>query len=302
MKTLQLRVLDKAKFDKLKQFAFYKSELTGVMGFDLSRVSIDMPELQELIKDIDAPVIKESKEKENKYIVDVNNCTGNIYLTAPFDYISFCNGRIIKGTNTAYIDYENLLNVNALIRYGLVEPTKVFRDYFPEMNENSLIKDFHSFTSYTKFRKYNRWTFKLYFEEKGKDINTLKISDVNLFDSNKSAKTFIEIKGEIIDVDKNPKNQKAMIKADGKTYEINFHGWYWKFDPCWEVGNIVKLWCTKIYGDTGYFKIVDPTILPLDINIDNVDKFLDLVSPLINRTYPSNLYNKIYGEYQIRKK
>ena len=297
----ETRVLDPKDFEELKKYSSYYSEITKVMVFETSAFYKGVTLLDKYFKiSSQSPVNKE----DLKYIIDMDDHK-KMFLIAPDSYISFCSGVKPKGSSIGFISYLNLREIYILLKYGLVEASPKFKQYFSPLSKDCALVDLHAFQFKKAFRKDKAWTFEKYFKneiEKGKikvELDKLTSTGTKIFEVDKEFMLIQnEVRGEVVDI--NYKSKKAQIKtADGRTIQVEYHGWH-PFNIGWVVGKEIRLLYKKIYGDGEYKKIIDPIVLPEDIKIDNKDEFFRDFIFISNRRFPTDLFNKLYYEYKIR--
>lgn len=297
----EARITDKKDFEELKKYATYSSEITGVMAFDQLAFNKGITLLNKYFKiseesGISPDDLKFSVDCDEKY---------KIKLIAPASYIAFCNGTNYTGSS-AFISFANFRELYILLKYNLVKPTENFKKYFSPMNADSKLINLRSSISRCKWRNKKAWTFKKFYEEEIKagrirlSLDDITIKNSGLFSYTPTKIPVMnEVRGTVSDI--NYKENKAQIETAVGTIEVVKHGWH-PFYIGWTKGADIRLLYKKLYGDGSYKKIINPIVLPNNIDIDsNKDEFFSNFFYISNRRYPTELLNKMFYEYKIRE-
>lgn len=298
----EIRITDPKDFEELKRYATYSSDITKVMVFDSSAFNKGVTLLDKYFK-----ISEKSPVNQNdlKFIIDIDTHK-KIFLIAPDSYISFCNGTKPKGSKIGFVRMNNAREIYILLKYGLLQPSNNFKEWFSPLDLNCNLIDLRTFTSRKEFRGNKAWTFEKYFKseiESGRiktDLDKITTKSTDIFNAPKTIiPEYHEIRGTVTDI--NYKMRKAQINSYSEgIIQVEMHGWA-PFAITWNVGSEIRLMVKKIYGDDGKYKrIIDPIILPEDIKITNYDEFYSNFVFLSNRKFPTELLNKLWYEYKIR--
>lgn len=297
----ETRVTNERDFEELRKYAIYSSEITKVMVFDQSAFTRGIVLLDKYFKISDNSQIN---AEDMKYIIDIDDHK-KIFIIAPDSYIAFCSGVKPKGSTVGFVNMSSIREIYILLKAGLIVPTNNFIEWFSPIGEDAPLCNLRSFLNRKEFRKERAWTFEKYFRKEinegriKKDINELTPSNTNIFKIEEIKPNIQnEIRGRVLDI--NYKGRKAQIETANGTIQVECHGWH-PFSLGWNKGSEIRLLYKKLYGTGDYHKIIDPTILPEDIKIDNKEAFFTDFIFISNRKYPIELLNRMYYEYKMRR-